>query len=62
MQVLVSRGYVEKTEEATDDGEPPTKKSRSSGGVMWRVNTHTFYTHMRDTQIVSSRRFLICSK
>ena len=57
MQVLVSRGYVEKTEEASDDGEPPTKKSRSSGGVMWRVNTHTFYTHMRDTQIVSSRRF-----
>ena len=52
-QVLRSRGYVEKTEEPSEDGEPPTKKSRSSGGVMWRVNTQAFYTFMRDTQIVS---------
>jgi len=51
-EVLRSRGYVEKTEEPSEDGEPPTKKSRSSGGVMWRVNTQAFYTFMRDTQIV----------
>ena len=50
----MSRGYVEKTQEDLgEDSEPPTKKSRTAGGAMWRVNTQAFYTAMRDTKIVS---------
>ena len=59
MQVLISRSYIEKTEDLlSESGEPPPKKCKTSGSSMWRVNTQEFFNFMRDSQIVSFLQFV----